>query len=144
MGHAMGDARLRRHSPPSSRGDEWIWKDKPVGQRIASLRDGQVAGDAVARRLDLDRIGMSGHSFGALTTAKAISGESERRECQTSVFQPSIQARASSSGSGWVEASTSRRLPTFFAPHSSRTLSTFLPPPQNVSWYVMSPSAITP
>ena len=32
------------------------------------------------------------------------------------------------------EASTSSRLPKRVAPHSSNTLSTFLPPPQNVSW----------
>jgi predicted dienelactone hydrolase len=32
------------------------------------------AGDAIARRADLNRIGMSGHSFGAITT-QALSGE---------------------------------------------------------------------
>ena len=46
----------------------------------------------------------------------------------------SSQVSASSSGKGCREASTSSRSPTFRAPHSSSTRSTFLPPPQNVSW----------
>ena len=56
------------------------------------------------------------------------------RSCQTRTFQPSTQPSASSSGSGWLEASTSSRSPSRRAPQSSSTLSTFLPPPQNVSW----------
>lgn len=71
--------------------DELIWKNKPVGERIAGFRSGadlrqftariadikfvldelerrQAAGDAMASRLDLRHVGMSGHSFGAVTT----------------------------------------------------------------------------
>lgn len=71
--------------------DEALWKDKPAGERFSGLRSGanlqqflariadikfvvadlgrrQSAGDPLATRLDLDRLGMSGHSFGAVTT----------------------------------------------------------------------------
>lgn len=71
--------------------DESLWKDKPPGERMAGLRSGadlaqflariadikfvvaelgrrQSAGDPLAARLNLDRLGMSGHSFGAITT----------------------------------------------------------------------------
>lgn len=71
--------------------DEALWKDKPPGERFSSLRSGadlrqflariadikfvvadlrrrQSAGDPVGGRLNLDRLGMSGHSFGAVTT----------------------------------------------------------------------------
>src|SRR5262249_9347011 len=56
-----------------------------------------------------------------------------RRNCQTSAFQPAPQVSASSSGNGWLDASTSSRSPMRLAPHSSKTLSIFLPPPQKVS-----------
>lgn len=71
--------------------DEALWKGRPAGERFSGLRSGatlqqflariadikfvvadldrrQSAGDPVAMRLDLDRLGMSGHSFGAVTT----------------------------------------------------------------------------
>ena len=71
--------------------DESIWKDKPLGERMAALKSRadlaqflarvadvkfivaelgrrQSAGDPLVARLDLDRLGMSGHSFGAVTT----------------------------------------------------------------------------
>jgi len=65
--------------------DESLWKDKPVAERLAGLRSGislqQFAAriadvkfvlDELERRrlasLDLRRLGMSGHSFGAVTT----------------------------------------------------------------------------
>ncbi len=71
--------------------DESLWKDKPARERFAALREGaslqqflariadvkfvvadllrrQQSGDPIAARLDLDRLGMSGHSFGAITT----------------------------------------------------------------------------
>ncbi|MBB6430501.1 alpha/beta hydrolase family protein [Algisphaera agarilytica] len=78
--------------------DESVWKDVPVGQRLremqkaasgknARLRRGDVVAviDALEAwnadpasplmdRLDLDHIGMSGHSFGAVTT-QAVSGQ---------------------------------------------------------------------
>ncbi|TWT67187.1 alpha/beta hydrolase family protein [Allorhodopirellula solitaria] len=79
--------------------DSLIWKDKPFGQRLAGLRgaaspqsfiqridDVKVVIDrlsewnrdnahVLAGRLDLNHLGMSGHSFGALTT-QAVSGQS--------------------------------------------------------------------
>lgn len=71
--------------------DESLWKDKPASERWSSLWGGanvqqflarvadikfvvaelgrrQAAGDALVVPLDLDRLGMSGHSFGAITT----------------------------------------------------------------------------
>jgi len=71
--------------------DESIWKDKPPGERMAGLKSGadlqqflariadikfvtaelgrrQSAGDPIAARLNVDRLGMSGYSFGAITT----------------------------------------------------------------------------
>ena len=78
--------------------DESVWKDEPVGQRRQSLTQAASARNFLLRvrdvpavldqleawntsrahqlagRLDLKRIGMSGHSFGAVTT-EAVSGE---------------------------------------------------------------------
>jgi predicted dienelactone hydrolase len=71
--------------------DESLWKDRPVDERLAGLKSGanltqflariadikfvvselgrrQTAGDTLAARVDLERLGMSGHSFGAITT----------------------------------------------------------------------------
>ena len=78
--------------------DTSVWKDKPVRDRMAAMqdaagvknfmlrvRDVSVALDQLARwtntdghvlagRLDLNRVGMSGHSFGAVTT-QSVSGQ---------------------------------------------------------------------
>lgn len=78
--------------------DDSVWKTAPVENRMQGLRqaasldnfllraqDVPVAlnqlelwnadkTNALARRLDLERVGMSGHSFGAVTT-EAVSGE---------------------------------------------------------------------
>lgn len=78
--------------------DSSVWQDLPAAQRHRALRDAasvenfvlrvgdvpatldalarwnRTADDALRGRLDLDRIGMSGHSFGALTT-QAVSGQ---------------------------------------------------------------------
>ncbi len=78
--------------------DESVWKDLPQAQRMGALRDAanlrnmtQRFGDVpavldqlerwnaeaahpLAGRMDLQHIGMSGHSFGALTT-QAVSGQ---------------------------------------------------------------------
>jgi predicted dienelactone hydrolase len=78
--------------------DTSVWQGKPVAQRMAALRKAAslenfllrvkdipvvldqlqwwngTKGHALAGRLDLAHIGMSGHSFGAVTT-QAISGE---------------------------------------------------------------------
>ena len=79
--------------------DEDVWKDKPLGERMAALRAAaglqdfllrakdvpavldqlakwnETAGHTLAGRLDLDHVGMSGHSFGAVTT-QAVAGQS--------------------------------------------------------------------
>jgi predicted dienelactone hydrolase len=78
--------------------DDSVWKDQPAAQRMAAMRaaadlenfllrvddvravidqlDGwnKTTGNPLAGRLDLKRIGMSGHSFGAVTT-QAVSGQ---------------------------------------------------------------------
>jgi predicted dienelactone hydrolase len=78
--------------------DDSIWKDKPPAQRMAAMRAAadlenfllrvddvravldrldqwnKASGNPLSGRLDLKRIGMSGHSFGAVTT-QALSGQ---------------------------------------------------------------------
>ncbi len=78
--------------------DEAVWKEVPVWQRMGAMRQAasaqnfllrardipvvldqlaewnKQAGHALAGRLDPSRIGMSGHSFGAVTT-QAVSGQ---------------------------------------------------------------------
>jgi predicted dienelactone hydrolase len=78
--------------------DDSVWRDKPVSQRMDAMRqaanlqnfllrakDVSLVLDQLERwnrapdhvlqgRLDLDQVGMSGHSFGALTT-QALSGQ---------------------------------------------------------------------
>lgn len=78
--------------------DDSVWKDKPVGERMAALKQAAGLQDFLLRvrdvpvvldqlevwnsdtahlcagRLDLKHIGMSGHSFGAVTT-QATSGQ---------------------------------------------------------------------
>jgi predicted dienelactone hydrolase len=79
--------------------DDSVWKGQPLAERMAALRKAADAENfllrtqdvkavldaleqwnndarhALANRLDLDRFGMSGHSFGAVTT-QAVSGQS--------------------------------------------------------------------
>jgi predicted dienelactone hydrolase len=79
--------------------DERVWKDEPAAQRRAALRKAASARNLIDRakdvhatldalaawhtqdrhplagRVDVERVGMSGHSFGALTT-QAASGQS--------------------------------------------------------------------
>lgn len=78
--------------------DEEVWKSRPVRERFAALREAASpenfqlrvrdvpvvlnqleqwngkAGHPLFRRLDLEHVGMSGHSFGAVT-AQAVSGQ---------------------------------------------------------------------
>lgn len=78
--------------------DESVWKDAPPAERMKAMRSaastrncmlrvkdvpavldqlevwGRDAGHALAGRLDMGRVGMSGHSFGAVTT-QAVSGQ---------------------------------------------------------------------
>ena len=94
--------------------DVSVWQDKPPRERLAALRRAanlqetllRVAdvpavldqleawnatdGHALAGRLDLGRIGMSGHSFGAITT-QAVSGQIAGRGTG-SFTDPRIQA----------------------------------------------------
>ncbi len=79
--------------------DDSVWKDRPAGQRMVEMRKAaspqnflfrvedvpavldqltvwnQMDGHELHRRLDMSRVGMSGHSFGARTT-QAVSGQS--------------------------------------------------------------------
>lgn len=94
--------------------DESVWRDAPAGQRMAAmrkaanaenllLRAGDVgavlhglqlwnaeADHALRGRLDLSRVGMAGHSFGALTT-EAVSGL-RTPWSRLSFHQPQIRA----------------------------------------------------
>jgi predicted dienelactone hydrolase len=78
--------------------DDSVWKDKPPRERLAAMRAAadlenflrrvddvravldqldqwnKSSGNPISGRLDMKRIGMSGHSFGAVTT-QAISGQ---------------------------------------------------------------------
>jgi predicted dienelactone hydrolase len=78
--------------------DDSVWKDKPPRERLAAMRAAadlenfllrvddvravldqldrwnKAAGNPLSGRLDMNRIGMSGHSFGAVTT-QALSGQ---------------------------------------------------------------------
>ncbi len=82
--------------------DDEIWKHKPVNERLSALKAAAgpmnfllrindvsrvltrldlwqtTEGHALNNRLDLSRVGMSGHSFGALTT-QAVSGQATAR-----------------------------------------------------------------
>lgn len=79
--------------------DDSVWKGQPLAERATAMRQAaglqsfsarvkdvpavidqlerwnREAGHALAGRLDLTRLGMSGHSFGAITT-QAVSGQS--------------------------------------------------------------------
>lgn len=94
--------------------DEAVWKDAGRGQRLGAMREAasgenlmlrvkdvpavidqlavwnQEQGHFLAGRLDLARIGMSGHSFGAVTT-QAVSGQVAARGLISST-DPRIQA----------------------------------------------------
>jgi predicted dienelactone hydrolase len=91
-----------------------VWRGKPVAQRMAALKQAanlknlllrvkdvqavldqlerwnHAAGHALSGRLDMARIGMSGHSFGAVTT-EFVSGERVPLE-GTSLADPRIRA----------------------------------------------------
>jgi predicted dienelactone hydrolase len=78
--------------------DDSVWKSKPLGERLAAMRQAadlqnfmlrvkdipavldQLArwnkedGNELKERMDLDHVGMCGHSFGAVTT-QAVSGQ---------------------------------------------------------------------
>ncbi|MFC1535120.1 alpha/beta hydrolase family protein [Thermodesulfobacteriota bacterium] len=94
--------------------DTSVWKDKNLGQRMQAMREAagaqnfllrvkdipavfdqfdrwnKIDGHVLAGRLDLTRVGMSGHSFGALTT-QAVSGQSTGRG-KLSFTDPRIKA----------------------------------------------------
>jgi predicted dienelactone hydrolase len=92
---ARGYAAVFLQHPGS---DDSVWKDVPVGQRMQTLKQAASPANFLLRvqdvaavlnqleiwnadrtsplggRLDLNKVGMSGHSFGAVTT-QAVSGE---------------------------------------------------------------------
>jgi predicted dienelactone hydrolase len=108
--------------------DDAIWREKVVAQRMAAMKQAASAENLVTRvkdvravidqltrwnsekgsvlngRLDLKKIGMSGHSFGALTT-QAVSGEkfaiggrmTDSRIKAAIMFSPSSPRRGSAS-----------------------------------------------
>jgi len=102
--------------------DTSVWKEKPVAERMQDMREaasaknlalrvrdipavldqlekwGKEKGHELAGRLDLTRIGMSGHSFGAVTT-QAVSGQkfglgminyTDRRITAAVMFSPGV------------------------------------------------------
>ncbi len=110
--------------------DEAVWQDKPAGERLAALtkaaslsnfllraqdipavlnalqRWQDEAGHALQGRLDLTRVGMSGHSFGAITT-QAVSGQ--RMLTGTAAFtDPRIDAAVMMSPSSPAAGSAQR------------------------------------
>jgi predicted dienelactone hydrolase len=92
---ARGYAAVFLQHPGS---DDSVWKDKPQRERLAAMRAAadlenfvlrvddvravldqldrwnKASGSPLSGRLDMNRIGMSGHSFGAVTT-QALSGQ---------------------------------------------------------------------
>ncbi len=94
--------------------DTSVWKDKPKSQRMDAMREAasgqnfllrvkdipavidqlerwnKEAGHLLANRMDLSRVGMSGHSFGAVTT-QAVSGQTSAR-VKLSFTDPRIKA----------------------------------------------------
>ena len=94
--------------------DTSTWKDKPPRKRLRALKQAvtvqnfllraqdvtavldqleqwnKTSGHALSGRLDLARIGMSGHSFGAVTT-QAVSGQ-QFEDTTTSCTDPRIKA----------------------------------------------------
>jgi predicted dienelactone hydrolase len=101
--------------------DDSVWKDKPPAQRMAAMRAAADVSNFVLRvedvravldrlevwnnglghplvgRLDLKHVGMSGHSFGAVTT-QAVSGQRFVRGA--SLTDPRIKAAVIMSPSG--------------------------------------------
>ncbi|MBI4864152.1 MAG: dienelactone hydrolase [Candidatus Riflebacteria bacterium] len=119
--------------------DTSVWRDQPLGQRMAAMRQaaglqnfllrvedvptvldrlerlGRERGSALAGRIDPTRVGMSGHSFGAVT-AQAVSGQSlplgrqaftDRRVRAALAFSPS----APRAGFGATRAFDGVRIP---------------------------------
>ncbi len=108
---ARGYAAVFLQHPGS---DASVWQDKPVGERLDALREAaglqnfllrvadvpavldqldkwnKAADHQLAGRLDLDHVGMSGHSFGAVTT-QAVSGQKFARGA-TFFTDPRIKA----------------------------------------------------
>ena len=99
-----------------------VWQDTPLGERMTAMRRAasprnfllrvkdvpivldqleawsQTDGHALAGRMDLNRVGMSGHSFGAVTT-QAVSGQ--RTALGNSTFtDPRIKSAVAFSPSG--------------------------------------------
>lgn len=102
--------------------DDGVWRDQPLGKRMAAMREAAGAQNfllrvkdvpvtldqlerwngakehALAGRLDLKCVGMSGHSFGAVTT-QAVSGQTFSRG-SASLTDSRIRAAIAFSPSG--------------------------------------------
>jgi dienelactone hydrolase len=122
--------------------DDTVWQDVPRAERgtamsraaspqnlLLRVRDVTVvldqltawqrqAGHPLAGRLDLARIGMSGHSFGALTT-QAVSGQSlaaggprltDARITAALPMSPSVPLRGDPAAHGWLHGSGARAI----------------------------------
>jgi predicted dienelactone hydrolase len=109
--------------------DESVWKGKPPAQIMSEMRKAadlenfrlriddvhavldqldqwnKAAGNTLSGRLDMKRIGMSGHSFGALTT-QAVAGE--RLLPGSSLTDPRIKAAVVMSPSGPLRGGASQ------------------------------------
>jgi len=105
--------------------DDSVWRDQPLGKRMAAMREAasgknfllraqdvpavldqlqswnETRDHRLSRRLDLNRVGMSGHSFGAVTT-QAVSGQAfgllgqrftDKRIKAAVIFSPSTPRR---------------------------------------------------
>jgi predicted dienelactone hydrolase len=107
--------------------DSSVWKDQPPGQAMRGLREAanpqnfllrvkdvpavldqlerwnHAAGNPLQNRLDLAHVGMSGHSFGAITT-QAVSGQSTASG-QQAFTDPRIKAAIAFSPSPGKNAS---------------------------------------
>ena len=122
-----GPARLHRHRPrrqsrlAAGRPDQGAGRE---GLRLGRVQRSLHGADEVARQAPAARRPRTGRDLHAAGLRCVRPGPSSPRP------SPAPPRRAS----GWLEASTSSRSPSRRAPQSPRTLSTFLPPPQNVSW----------
>lgn len=95
--------------------DESLWRDVPVGQRMAALKSGMnvkayvdrcrdvsfaidelgrrnKADGALKGRVDLARVGLAGHSFGAQTVQAILGQRPARAKVRLSLADPRVKA----------------------------------------------------
>jgi dienelactone hydrolase len=130
--------------------DESVWKDAPVRERRGAMEEAasarnfvlrvedvravlnqlarwnRAAGHPLSGRLDLSRVGMSGHSFGAVTT-QAVSGQSFAR-AGTRFTDDRIRAALAMSPSAPRRGDAKAALPgAALGPRGARPLSAQVP-----------------